>query len=159
MKRLMILVVFALPLASCCPKRVAVGSSSTDSVRVVRETEYIERWRDTTIYIQLPAEVKEVVGEDSSSLETSAARSEARIMPDGRLFHTLSNKDRLVGIGVGIKDTEKITRDTTQIKQYERVDVPVEKELSRLQKFFIYSGVALWGLVLLYLVFKFVKIR
>ena len=100
-----------------------------------------------------------MVWEDSSSLETSAARSEARIMPDGRLFHTLSNKDRLVGIGVGIKDTEKITRDTTQIKQYERVDVPVEKELSRLQKFFIYSGVALWGLVLLYLVFKFVKIR
>ncbi len=65
--------------------------------------EYIERVRDTTIYIPVPVEVKEiVVRRDSSYLSTSLAESQAIIMPDGALFHSLQNRPLSVPVVVPV---------------------------------------------------------
>ena len=49
--------------------------------------------RDDTVYIDVPVEiVRETVRDTISHLETSFAASDARINPDGSLFHSLANK-------------------------------------------------------------------
>lgn len=157
MKHTCIIVCCALFLSSCCPRRVILNNSTIDSIRVVREVEYIEKLRDTTIYITLPAEVKEVIRQDSSFLETSAAVSLARIEPDGKLWHTLSNKQNTVPHPVKIKDTEEKTVEKEVVIQKERIEVSVKLPLTTWQKFWIYSGVVLWALVIGYIAFRIFK--
>ena len=83
-------VVMSLPLPSCCPcRRLAV--STADSVRV--ETRIRREVVSDTVLVALPRESEWVVVRDTSSrLETSLAVSEARINPDGTLFHSLANR-------------------------------------------------------------------
>lgn len=106
--RLLFIAITAILLSGCCRKGVTQQSIRLDSVRVVHETKYVERLRDTVIYIQLPAESREVETRcDSSTLETSVALSLARINPDGTLFHNLKNKPAKLSTPVSIKDTER----------------------------------------------------
>lgn len=98
-----------LALGGCCPKVVPVSSKRQDSVRIVREVEYLERVRDTTIYVDVPAEAKEVTTRrDSSHLESSVAVSDAWINPEGFLTHTLINKAIKLSKEVPIKDSHQI---------------------------------------------------
>lgn len=89
MKKLLFLIAVSQVLASCCPCR-SLTSSTADSVRIetVVRTEFV---RDTA-YIDVPREVVREIAADSSHLETEYARSDARILPDGRLSHSLENK-------------------------------------------------------------------
>ncbi len=135
-------------LISCVPQKVVVRDHRTDSVRVVKEVQVVERWRDTTIYIQLPAEVREVIRRDSSRLETSAAVSDARINSDGTLYHSLRNKIEKRPVVVPVKDTQtKEHRDSVIIREAIK-EVPIAMPLTWWQKFWQRSGQIAWGLLI-----------
>lgn len=74
---------------ACCPCR-HLTTSTQDSVRVetVVRTEYIP----DTVFVEVPLEIeRQTVRDTMSHLETSYAVSDARITPDGSLFHSLAN--------------------------------------------------------------------
>lgn len=79
-----------MSFTSCCPYR-HLATSTRDSVRVetVIRTERIP----DTVFMEVPIErERQTVRDTMSHLETSFAVSEARIEPDGMLFHSLANK-------------------------------------------------------------------
>lgn len=96
-------------LSSCC-RKPAKSSFEKDSIREVIRTEYKEIIRDTVIYVPLPIESKERLGipGDSSHLETSLASSTAWISPDGRLNHSLQNKEATLPAKAQIKDSHRV---------------------------------------------------
>lgn len=128
MKRLH-LVTICLLLASCQPKVI------TEYV-----TQYVTRdslvVRDTTIYVKLPPEVKEVVvyPKDTSNLETSLAESTAYVDSLG-LHHSLRNKDRHWGVSV-----PKVTRIVTTAQESAQIRT-ITKEVER--KFTLWEKVRL----------------
>ena len=77
--------------AGCCSHRGAVRQESGDSLRI----EYRERIIKIpdTVFIEIPKQTAERTTQDSAShLETDYAVSDARLNPDGSLFHSLANK-------------------------------------------------------------------
>ena len=89
-------------------------SRVSDSMRVVREVEYVERVRDTVLYAELPREAFQGVGSDSSFLETSVAFSVARVDDRGRLFHLLENKRGALPVSASLREIERRElRDST----------------------------------------------
>lgn len=140
MKRLQF-VTICLLLASCQPKVI------TEYV-----TQYVTRdsliVRDTTIYVKLPPEVKEVVvyPTDTSDLETSLAESRAYVDSLG-LHHSLKNKDRHWGVAV-----PKVTRIVTTAQETAQIRTMV-KEVERKFKWHEKMRLrAFWPLVLLGLI-------
>ncbi len=77
-------------LSSCCPCR-HLTTGTRDSVRVetvVRTERIID-----TAFIEVPVEViRQTMRDTTSHLETAFAASDARILPDGSLSHSLANK-------------------------------------------------------------------
>lgn len=118
-----------LCLCSCSVKRAVQKESKEERVRV----EYREILKTDTVTVQLPPERIEVIRRDSSHLETSLAASDARIQPDGTIYHILRNKPFTPKIEVKYKDRETI-RDSI-VYQTKEVPYFVEKELNGWQKF------------------------
>lgn len=118
MKRLH-LVTICLLLVGCQPKVI------TEHV-----TQYVTRdsliVRDTTIYVKLPPEVKEVVvwPKDTSDLETSLAESRAYVDSLG-LHHSLRNKNRDWGVTI-----PKVTRIVATAKEEAQIRT-ITKEVER----------------------------
>lgn len=128
----LITLIIAFLLCSCgAGKQLPVQTDQKDSVRVeVREvTKYI---RDTA-FIPIPAQSAENTTRDTSShLETDYAESDARINPDGSLYHSLRNKEQEKPVPVDVPQTQK---DSTVYKDryvYEKVKVP--RDLTTWQK-------------------------
>ena len=119
-----ILAVAALMTAFGCYPCRPIATGTTDSVRVeVRER--IVEVRDT-VEVYLPAEsVENITADTTSRLETSAAVSTASVR-EGRLFHSLRNKQQPIGVAVDLEvkvddiTTERITTIRTV------VEVPAE---------------------------------
>lgn len=155
-RTLIILAILAL-FSSCCARRVVLNNSTTDSVRIVRETEYIERWRDTTIYVTLPAERIEVIRRDSSFLSTDLATSTARINEDGLLYHSLENKVKALPVDVSVKDTEQKAVEVTGQKTEKVVEVAVRMPMRWWEKALFYSGILFWGVLAGYVIVKIRK--
>ena len=89
MKHLLLIFILAV-FSACCPCR-HLTTSTADSIRVETVVRY-ERILDT-VYMDVPVEiVRETVRDTTSHLETSFASSDARINPDGSLYHSLENK-------------------------------------------------------------------
>lgn len=129
MKKLLFLIAVSQVLASCCPCR-SLTSSTADSVRIetVVRTEFV---RDTA-YIDVPREVVREIAVDSSHLETEYAFSDARILPDGRLSHSLENKAQKHPVEV-----QKVIEYRDSIVWRERTArevVEVEKRLTAWQR-------------------------
>lgn len=135
---------------SCWSSRQTVREKETNDEKV--RIEYREIIRTDTVTVQLPAERIEVIRRDSSHLETNLAASDARIQPDGTIYHTLRNKLFTPKIEVQYKDRE-IIRDSI-VYQTKEIPYPVEKELTRWQKFRMdiggYAVFALLGMVIFY---------
>lgn len=123
------LILLAFALAGCCRKPISTSFAEkhSDSVRVERV--YIERVRDSLIYVPVPVEShrKEGIKADSSHLETSVARSSAWIDGDGHLGHSLENKPVSLSAAVQIKDTETVI-DTVAKKSKETKEAQVFRE-------------------------------
>ena len=105
-----VIIVLLLSIIGCCPCRNLTSSESesdrrSDSTRI----EYRERvtFVPDTILIELPPEKAERTTADSiSHLENDYAVSDARILTDGSLFHTLATKPQ----AKPVPTTQKVIR-------------------------------------------------
>lgn len=108
----------AAMLAGCCPCR-HLTTGAHDSVRietVVRTERIID-----TAFIEVPVEVvRQTVRDTTSHLETSFAASDARIDPDGSLFHSLANKPQKRPVSV---ETKVVYRDSVVYRDRETENV------------------------------------
>ena len=96
-----------LLLTSCgAGKHLPTQTEQKDSIRIEvrKETKYI---RDT-VWMKIPAQSAENTTRDTSShLETDYAESDARINPDGTLYHSLRNKEQEKPVPVDVPVTQK----------------------------------------------------
>lgn len=144
-----LLFVLLLLLVGCCPCRNITSSESdvrSDSLRI----EYRERvtYVPDTILISVPSAHTERTTFDSiSHLENDYAVSDARILIDGSLFHTLETKPQ----AKPIPTTSKVIRQDSIVyrDRWRTVTktVKVEKQLSWIEK------AQFWGFRGLFLVF------
>ncbi len=143
MKRIFASVVCVCLAWGCCPGRRGLSPAVSDSLRVECEVRYVERLRDTVVYVEVPAESREVrVQADSSFLETSLARSAARVGADGTLSHTLEHKPQRQPVGVTVRERSERERLASGQVQVRRVEVPVKVPLAWWQKTLMGCGAA-----------------
>lgn len=126
-----------------------IDSTAISSERIV---EY--RIDSVMVYVDVPREVVRVVVKDSTNhLETTLAKSDAWINPDGTLGHTLSNKPQRIE-----SKTAVIGKNTQDVKVEERIKevavnvptpYPVEKELTIWQKIRLEAFYWLIGLLVI----------
>lgn len=92
MKHLPLLLLLTFIIGGCASsRRLSENVHQQDSVQIKIETriEYVP----DTVYIEIPAQTAERETADSTShLENDYATSDARINPDGTLFHNLKTK-------------------------------------------------------------------
>lgn len=142
----------AFLLCSCgAGKRLPVQTEQQDSIRVeVREmTRYI---RDTA-FIPIPAQTAENTTRDTSShLETDYAESDARINPDGTLYHSLRNKPHEKPVPIDVPQTQKDSIVYKDRYVYENGEVP--RELTAWQKWQMRSFWILLSAVVVYVLKK-----
>lgn len=131
------IIVFCFIFQSCCPR--VVLPPPTHDTSSVTNIETKETWIDTLAKIQLPDETATNVTEDSTStVETSAATSTVTIAKSGKVTHTISNKrDPLF---IPTKFLVKAVHQNKETTIKEREYIPIEKELTKWQKFLIYAG-------------------
>lgn len=148
MKRFLFVMVCAIICAlftGCCPCR-HLTTSTRDSVRVetVIRTERVP----DTVFVEVPVEsVRQTVRDTTSHLETSFAVSDARILADGSLFHSLENIPQKRPVPT---EKEIVYRDS--IIYRDRLDtriVEVDRELTWWQRIQIRG---FWMLILIMLV-------
>lgn len=130
---------FAALLTGCAAQRVAVDYQR-DSVAVIVRDSVI--YRDSVVLVEIPKESDKdvVMRSDTSHLETSIAESEAWVA-DGRLHHTLRNKDEAF-IPVTIKMPERLHYEQKDRLVYNRIveQVEVEKPLNWWERFVMSVG-------------------
>ena len=121
-----------LLLTSCgAGKHLPTQTEQKDSIRIEvrKETKYI---RDT-VWMKIPAQSAENTTRDTSShLETDYAESDARITPDGTLYHSLKNKEQEKPVPVDVPVTQKDSIVYRDKLIYETVEV--ERDLTAWQK-------------------------
>ena len=120
-----------LGFLGCSAPRV-VQDYQRDSVRIIVKDSTI--FKDSVVLVEIPTERERLVAAatDTSHLETSVAWSEAYVA-DGKLFHTLQNKDALLPVKITIP--EKVHTEMNYNAMIVRQTVEVEKELSKWQNF------------------------
>lgn len=148
---IIVLLICAL-FGSCCPCRNLVNEATTierdsNEVQVKTETVYVT----DTLFVEIPKQVAERTTADSTShLENDYAMSDARINPDGTLFHSLETKPQQKPIEFQ-KPIEKKDSVVTRYKdKYRTKTVTVEKKLSWWEQLKIdYGGGAIIILLLI----------
>lgn len=135
---------------ACSAPRV-IQDSQRDSVVVIVKDSVI--LRDSVVLVPVPQEGATAVlpDTDTSRLETSVAKSEA-FVKDGKLHHTLTNKDALLPIKITIP--EKVHSELSKNTMVIRQTVEVEKELSKWQNFIQMLGYGFLVACVLWLVNK-----
>ena len=145
-----------LLLASCCKQATPIIYQTIDSTRIeVRER--IVKVPDT-VYMSVPEQsTNQIVRDSTSHLETDFAISDAQIMPDGSLSHSLKNKPQNVPIET---DIEIHYRDSIVEREKEvPIPVPVEKELSWWGKIKqLLGGIAI-GVIIIYISAKIIAYK
>lgn len=138
---------FFLLLSCSCSRKLL--PSSTNTTIVDHNTTVTERIVWQSKIITLPVEhTQQVTFEDSSHLETSLAISDARIMADGRLFHSLKNKTNFLQDSIPSLEKETVVTKDSIITVEKIVKVEVEQELSKWQKILISIGYIGIGFIL-----------
>lgn len=110
--------VAAAMLAGCCPCR-HLTTGTRDSVRIetIVRTERVS----DTVLIEVPAEViRQTMRDTTSHLETSFAASDARINPDGSLYHSLENKAQERSVAI---EKEVVCRDSIVYRDRETENI------------------------------------
>jgi hypothetical protein len=142
-----LLLLIALLLTACgTPKKLT--TTQQDSTRIeIRETVI---YVPDTVFVEIPAQTAERTTQDSTShLENDYALSDARINPDGSLYHDLKTKpqEKPVPIEKPVERKDSIIYRTQYIDR--EVTVEVERELLWWEKTQIYG---FWGLVVILLI-------
>jgi len=137
MKKIFLCMVLPVLFSSCRTGRQVVVVEARDSVRVeerVREIKVTD-----TLFVEVPMQKESTTVRDSMShLENDYAISDARIMADGSLYHSLETKPRTDTIP---KELYVQVRDTTiyREKVIPKV-VPVEKPMGWFTQMRIWLG-------------------
>lgn len=152
MRALCIVFVLAL-MAGCSPRNFPASTQTTDRVQTTVEVVL----RDTLYALRLPDERVRgtVLQDDSSYLETTAARSRAWVT-DGQLHHELVNKSRepvLVPIQI---PERRVTVDSTHTELV-RMPVYVKKKPSWWQRTVMGAGYISLFLLFVLVVVKVLK--
>lgn len=141
-----------LLLTSCgAGKQLPVQTEQRDSVRIEvrKETKYIK----DTVFLTVPAQSAENTTRDTSShLETDYAESDARITPDGTLYHSLRNKEQEKPIPVMVPLIQKDSIVYRLRLKKEVVQIP--RELTAWQKWQMRSFWILLSAVAVYVLRK-----
>lgn len=129
---LCLFVYMLLLFVGCSSTRMTINSQK-DSVRTVITDRVI--YRDTVIYVPVPAEADRTVLQDTdtSRLRTSLAESEA-FVSGGRLHHSLRNRNELLR-PISLKMPERVLHTDHSRLKANTITVEVERELTRWQKF------------------------
>lgn len=150
-----IAVISLISLASCSTPRVVQEVQRDTAFVTIRE---VETLHDTIIMVQLPEGSDKAVlpNTDTSRLRTSLAQSEAWVT-DGRLHHTLRNREALIPIEVKLPKyvstkNEYIIREKQVIEQVEE-----ERQLSKWQRFIMALGYGLLVSIIIWLAVKFAR--
>ena len=115
----------AVCLSGCAAGRIR-ASSEQDSVRV--EVRHSVEYIIDTIKVAIPYEREAVVRDTTSHLENDYATSDAAILPDGRLSHSLETRPQLRPLAI---QTPILRRDSIVYRNYYReVEVEVERQLT-----------------------------
>ena len=109
-------------------RSLSFSHASEERIEVRTERQLV---RDT-VWVEVPAAQDERVTADSvSHLQTDFAESTARILPDGRLLHTLRQRDGLrpavAELPVTVRESTIVRRDSTAIELRERKEEKVQK--------------------------------
>ena len=135
---------------SSCKTQKFVGGKDSTRVEVRTETIYVP----DTVFVEIPAQKAERTTADSTShLENDYAQSDAAILPDGSLFHSLETKPQ----NKPVEFQKPIERKDSIVYREKEVPVPypvteyVEKKLSWWQQTEIYGFYALLLLLLVML--------
>ena len=157
MNRNLLLLLLLLLLFGCGTQNAIPVETAKDSVSVVVKESII--YKDTIIYVEVPAEIDKATlwDSDTSYLETSIAESHAWV-DDGQLNHILKNKPDLripkmvtLPIYLRNKETEHLARKV--IIQ----EVEVEKELTNWQIFRMMLGTFILIIIGIYLLIIILK--
>ncbi len=153
MKRNIIYCIIAFLLLTSCGvgKHLPIQTEQRDSVRIEvrKETKYI---RDT-VFLKIPAQSAEMTTRDTSShLETDYAKSDARINPDGTLYHSLWNKPQEKPIPVMVPLIQKDSIVYRLKLKKEVVQIP--RDLTAWQKWQMRSFWILLSAVAVYILRK-----
>lgn len=99
-------------------------------------------WIDT-LHVSLPEQRAERHTADSTShLETDAAISDAAILPDGSLCHSLTTKPTPIPVAV------PMAADTIEVEVERPIPYPVPAELTPAERFYLRVGRwAVWALI------------
>lgn len=152
--------IFAIIAFSGCCKRAYLNSSTKDSIRVITNTEYLEKVKFDTVFIEVPAQsVEREVRDSVSHLETEFAISDAAIKEGGILFHSLRNKSQRRPVTTPTtSSTQTITRDSVVFRD-KVVEIPVEKQLTRWQQISIWTGRIAMIILLIFVGVKILQAR
>jgi uncharacterized protein YcfL len=122
MKKIVLLVIFALSLSGCSPKVVQ---------HTVTEIEYRDRFVHDTATVEIPVEVERLVTRDTMShLENSFAKSDA-VVSQGLLSHSLESKPQIIKVPVKVKVTDTLWRESEKTAEIQYV----EKQMTKFQQF------------------------
>lgn len=145
MRKLMI--VMSVCLFGCCPCRnMAISSQDSIRVEVVEHVEYIA----DTVEVAIPYQQEAVVRDTISYLENDFAISNAAILPNGRLSHSLETRPQLKSINIEIP---KVFRDSIVYHNIYR-EVKVRGDLTKFQQFQI-NG--FWTMITLFAIAIFIR--
>lgn len=144
--------ILAVLLSSCAARRI-VGTTSQDSVRVevVERVEYVT----DTIEVAIPYEREAVTRDTSSHLANAYAMSDAAILPDGRLFHSLETIPQLRPLSF---KKPILRRDSIVFRNFYREEVvEVERDLTWWQETQIrafWAMLSIFCIIILWRVFR-----
>lgn len=155
MKRSIIFMLAAvLLIGGCSPgKHLAkTQQQQQDSTRVEVRKEIV--YVPDTVYLEIPAQTAERTTRDSTShLENDYATSNARINPDGSLYHDLNTKPQEIPkeVQTPVERNDSIVYKYKYRTIYETDEVEVERELTWWQRTQMYGfWVALLVIVITY---------
>lgn len=126
MRHLLLFLLLIFLLGGCASsRRLSENVHQQDSVQIKVETriEYVP----DTVYIEIPAQTAERETADSTShLENDYATSDARINPDGTLFHNLKTKPQKkpVEFEKPVERKDSIIYKTKTVTKVRTVEVP-----------------------------------
>lgn len=150
-----LLLAAVLLLGGCCSsRRLTTDNNRRDSTRIEVRTQIIHV--PDTVYLEIPPQQSERTTADSTShLENDYAVSDARINPDGTLFHNLNTKPQRKPL-----PTEKeIIRNDSIVYKDRYINKTVTKEVPRkLTNFQRIQMYGFWILAVLSIAFPWRKI-
>ena len=138
----------------CCPCRnLTTETARQDSTRVEVRTQTI--LVPDTVFLEIPPQMAERTTRDSISyLENEYAASDARINPDGSLFHDLRTKPQKKAVETDkkIEQRDSVVYRDRYLKVNEKVSVP--RDLTKFQKCEIFGFWFLFAVICLFIYLK-----